>query len=101
MIFAASTFDIPLLFTKFNEEQVLRAENFYTSLYRSPRGIPTLLHAVVALGIVGIAAKLHRWTETDLYFGLSSMGAYILISIVRRRNNHVHCCNLAESPRAF
>ena len=82
MIFATSTFDIPLLFTTFTEEQVLRAESFYTALYQSPRGIPSLLHCVIGVGIVGIAAKLHRWTETDLYFGLASMGASALTKVL-------------------
>ncbi|WFD35860.1 Protein csh3 [Malassezia cuniculi] len=82
VIFAASTFDTPLLFTKFTEEQVIRAENFYVSIYNAPRGIPSCLHGVIGLGIIGIASKLHRWTETDLYFGLGSMILFVGATIM-------------------
>lgn len=73
MLFEAAVFDIPIIFERtLDPNFVRRAEMFYTSLYNAPKPLTALLHGVLAIGILGISAKLHRWTETDIYFGVGS-----------------------------
>ena len=77
MLFVASAYDYPILFQRLDEERIQRAEQFYISMYHAPKALPLLLHSVMALGVLGLAAKLHRWTETDMYFGLPSMVLFV------------------------
>lgn len=77
VLFITSRFDFPLLFEGHVREQAFRrAEEFYLSMYNAPMTIATLFHAVMGLGLIGILAKMHRWTENDRYFGLGSVGTW-------------------------
>lgn len=75
VLFVTTTFDYPLLFRGGVTARIYdRAEEFYLSLFNSPITITALFHAVMGLGLIGILAKMHRWTENDRYFGLGSVG---------------------------
>ncbi|WFC96844.1 Protein csh3 [Malassezia brasiliensis] len=77
VLFITSRFDFPLLFEGHVTEQAFRrAEEFYLSMYNAPMTIATFFHAVIGLGLIGILAKMHRWTENDRYFGLGSVALY-------------------------
>lgn len=45
-----------------------------------------LLHGMVGVGLIGFLAKLHKWTESAVFFDGSSLGAlfldYILFYLV-------------------
>ncbi|WFD30625.1 Protein csh3 [Malassezia sp. CBS 17886] len=78
VLFVTSSYDYPLLFYgPLQESAVRRAEQFYVSMHSAPTSVTALLHAVFGLGVVGIAAKLHRWTDNDKYFGSGSIFLYM------------------------
>lgn len=77
VLFIASVYDFPLIYyTPFREEAAVAAEQFYLSAYNGPGAIHALLHGMMALGILGAVAKLHRWSETAKYFDGSCVGEY-------------------------
>lgn len=74
-LFIASIYDFPLLYYKpWDETAPARAEAFYLSLHQGPTAITALLHGMIALGIVGLLAKLHRWTDTAMWFDGAGLG---------------------------
>ena len=72
----ASIYDFPLIYYKFEPSSVDPAERFYLSLFNGPTAVQALLHGMVATGIVGLIAKLHRWTEMAKYFDGGSLGEF-------------------------
>lgn len=75
MLFIASIYDFPLVYySPFDEKAVVPAERFYMALYRGPTAVQALLHGMMGLGIVGLIAKMHRWTEMAKYFDGGSLG---------------------------
>ncbi|PWN52350.1 hypothetical protein IE53DRAFT_405197 [Violaceomyces palustris] len=74
VIFIASIYDFPMLFySPLEPSSVEAAEKFYLSMFNGPTAIPALLHGMVALGLIGLIAKLHRWTEMAKYFDGGSL----------------------------
>lgn len=75
VLFIASVYDFPLIYyTPFEDSYADRAEQFYLSAFAGPPAIKALLHGMMALGILGCLAKLHRWSETAKYFDGSCLG---------------------------
>jgi hypothetical protein len=68
VLFIISIYDFPLLYTEHGQTELDVAEKFYLSLFRGPTAIKALLHGMIGLGLVGLLAKLHRWTETAKWF---------------------------------
>ncbi|KAG9100890.1 hypothetical protein FRC06_003571 [Ceratobasidium sp. 370] len=50
---------------------------FYTTFFNAPGAVKALLHAMMALGIVSLIAKLHAWDESALFFDGSSLAAFV------------------------
>ncbi|QRV73968.1 ER membrane protein SH3 [Ceratobasidium sp. AG-Ba] len=50
---------------------------FYTTFFNAPGAVKALLHAMMALGIVSLIAKLHVWDESALFFDGSSLAAFV------------------------
>ncbi|PWZ01085.1 hypothetical protein BCV70DRAFT_199446 [Testicularia cyperi] len=74
VIFIASNYDVPLLyFTELSDSAIEAAERFYLSMYNGPTAVAALLHGMMGLGIVGLVAKLHRWSEMAKYFDGGSL----------------------------
>ncbi|CAO1618389.1 unnamed protein product [Sympodiomycopsis kandeliae] len=79
VLFIASVYDFPLIYqTPFRNESAIAAEHFYLSAYNGPGAIHALLHGMMALGIIGAIAKLHRWSETAKYFD----GSCIVLMVI-------------------
>ncbi|WFD27744.1 Protein csh3 [Malassezia nana] len=45
-------------------------------MYHSPLSVSVLIHTVFSIGLIGIVAKLVRWSENDKYFGTISLLLY-------------------------
>jgi hypothetical protein len=76
VLFIASIYDFPLLYGTYTDAHYDAAEKFYLGLYNGPTAISALLHGMVGLGVLGLVAKIHRWTETAKWFDGFSLGAY-------------------------
>lgn len=63
-----------IYYTPFSESSADLAERFYLSFFNGPKAITALLHGMIALGLIGLIAKLHRWTENAKYFDGGSLG---------------------------
>jgi hypothetical protein len=74
VLFICAQYDHPLIFHAWSDAAPVRAERFYLGLYAAPRAVHALLHGMIALGIVGLLAKLHRWTETAKWFDGAALG---------------------------
>ncbi|ETS61104.1 hypothetical protein PaG_05052 [Moesziomyces aphidis] len=74
IIFIASIYDFPLLyFSSLSDSAVEAAERFYLSLFHAPVAVSALLHGMIGLGLIGLVAKLHRWSEMAKYFDGGSL----------------------------
>lgn len=76
VLFITSIYDFPLLYTEYGPRDVNAAERFYLTLYNGPTAISALLHGMIGLGIMGLLAKLHRWTEMAKWFDGASLGVF-------------------------
>lgn len=76
VIYMASIYDFPLLYGSGSNdlEAANAAEFFYLGLFQAPAAVPALLHGMIGLGIVGLLAKLHRWTEIAKWFDGAALG---------------------------
>ena len=77
LLYITSSYDYPLLFHgQVSEAAVNKAISFYLSMYNAPLSVSVLIHTVFSIGMVGIVAKLVRWSENDKYFGTLSLLLY-------------------------
>lgn len=76
VLFIASIYDFPLLYTEHTDRHVDVSLKFYMALFQGPTAIPALLHGMIGLGLIGLLAKLHRWTETAKWFDGVSLGRW-------------------------
>lgn len=77
VLFIVSIYDFPLLYYgSYKQEDLDVAERFYMALFHGPTAVKALLHGMIGLGIVGILAKLHRWTETAKWFDGVTLSKY-------------------------
>ncbi|KDN52351.1 hypothetical protein K437DRAFT_243822 [Tilletiaria anomala UBC 951] len=78
VLFIVSIYDFPLLYySPFDEAAVEPAERFYLSLFNGPTAVQALLHGMMALGLIGLVAKLHRWTDAAKYYDGGSLVIYM------------------------
>lgn len=78
VLFIASVYDFPLIYySPFDPKSADVAEAFYLSAFNGPGAITALLHGMMALGVLGLVAKLHRWSEMAKYFDGSSLGELV------------------------
>ncbi|KAF8605863.1 Shr3 amino acid permease chaperone [Ceratobasidium sp. AG-I] len=88
-VLSSVSFFLGILFICFNvDHKVLYAApltdkivddgfEFYTTFFNAPGAVKALLHAMMALGIVSLIAKLHKWDESALFFDGSSLAAFV------------------------
>jgi ER membrane protein SH3 len=74
VLFIASLYDFPLLYSQHDKHDLDVALKFYLSLFQAPTAVSALLHGMIGLGLIGLLAKLHRWTETAKWFDGVSLG---------------------------
>ncbi|KAF9449938.1 hypothetical protein P691DRAFT_798703 [Macrolepiota fuliginosa MF-IS2] len=59
------------------DEVVADGFQFYATFFNAPPAIKALLHAMIAIGLIGIVSKLHKWDESAMFFDGSSLAAYV------------------------
>ncbi|CDO74685.1 hypothetical protein BN946_scf184671.g8 [Trametes cinnabarina] len=89
VLFICLNVDYRILFTPLTDSVVRDGIEFYTTFYNSPPAIKAstwqiplsctsaLLHAVMAVGLLGLVGKLHKWDDSAMFFDGSSLAAYI------------------------
>jgi xanthosine utilization system XapX-like protein len=77
VLFICFNVDHKLLFTEYTNEAVEDGFLFYTTFFNAPPAIKALLHGLIGIGLVGLVAKLHAWSESAMFFDGSSLVAYV------------------------
>ncbi|CAD6896075.1 unnamed protein product [Tilletia laevis] len=77
VLFLCSVVDFPLVYHDWKAESADAAETFYISFFRAPTAIHALLHGMISLGLVGLLAKLHRWSEVAKYYDGGSLVLFV------------------------
>jgi len=87
-VLTSVSFLLGVLFINFNVDQrvlynlptdleVQQAFEYYKTFFNAPPAVKALLHAMMAVGIVGIIAKLHVWDDSAMFFDGSSLALFL------------------------
>ncbi|KAH9479620.1 hypothetical protein JR316_0008215 [Psilocybe cubensis] len=82
VLFICFNIDHRLLWGEITEEVVEDGLQFYATFFNAPPAIKALLHGMVGIGLIGFLAKLHKWTESAVFFDGSSLAAYVFAIVV-------------------
>lgn len=75
LIFVCQTVDIPLLYASNTTQANLEnAYTFYAIWYSAPAAVRAVLNTACLLPLLALVVKLHRWTESAMFFDGSSLG---------------------------
>ncbi len=78
MLFICSIYDFPLIYySPFDEGCIEPAEKFYLAIYKGPTAVTALLHGMMGVGLLGLIAKLHRWSDMAKQYDGGSLGECI------------------------
>jgi len=77
VLLACFTVDYRVLFEPLTEEIVQDGFQYYKTFYNAPLGIKALLHGLIAVGVIAIIAKIHRWDESAMFFDGGSLAAFV------------------------
>ncbi|KAL9934341.1 hypothetical protein V8E36_006855 [Tilletia maclaganii] len=77
VLFLCSIVDFPLVYYPWQAKAANEAETFYLSFFRAPGAVHALLHGMIALGMIGLLAKLHRYTENAKYYDGGSLVLFV------------------------
>lgn len=77
VLLACFTVDYRVLFEPLTEEIVQDGFQYYKTFYNAPLGIKALLHGLIAVGVIAIITKIHRWDESAMFFDGGSLAAFV------------------------
>ncbi|KAK0553789.1 Phosphatidylinositol N-acetylglucosaminyltransferase GPI3 subunit [Tilletia horrida] len=77
VLFLCSIVDFPLVYYEWKPSAADEAEVFYLSFFRAPSAVHALMHGMVFLGLIGLLAKLHRWSEVAKYYDGGSLALFV------------------------
>ncbi|TXT04850.1 hypothetical protein VHUM_03933 [Vanrija humicola] len=88
MVFVSQVVDIPLLYLPLTDEAISNAYKFYEMWYEAPGAVKALFHVAMGLPLLVLLLKLHKWTESALFFDGTSV-ALQLATIVLYLSVHI------------
>ncbi len=75
LIFVCQTVDIPLLYRpQITPQAIQDATTFYGIWWEAPGACKAVLHTALGLNVIPLVWKLHKWTESAVFFDGSSLG---------------------------
>ncbi|KIM68113.1 hypothetical protein SCLCIDRAFT_1209510 [Scleroderma citrinum Foug A] len=77
VLFICFFVDYRLLHQQLTDDIIEDGFQFYTTFFNAPPAIKALLHGFIGVGVLGLIAKLHAWTDSAIWFDGSSLAAYI------------------------
>jgi len=77
VLFISFNADYRVLWQPLTDKAIDDAFYYYSTFYNAPKIVQNLLHGVVAIGGIGLIAKLHKWDESAMFFDGSSLVAYM------------------------
>ncbi|KAL1405346.1 Protein csh3 [Vanrija albida] len=88
MVFVSQVVDIPLLYLPLTDAAIDNGYHFYEMWYEAPGAVKALFHAAMGLPLIVLLLKLHKWTESALFFDGTSV-ALQLATIVLYLSVHI------------
>ncbi|ORY26496.1 Shr3 amino acid permease chaperone [Naematelia encephala] len=82
VIFVCQVVDIPLLYMPVTQQAIDNAYTFYGIWWEAPGAVKALFHVALALPMVACLVKLHRWTESAMFFDGSSIALQLATIIL-------------------
>ncbi|KAL4062473.1 Shr3 amino acid permease chaperone [Scleroderma yunnanense] len=77
VLFICFFVDYRILHQQLTNDVIEDGFQFYATFFNAPPAIKALLHGFIGIGILGLIAKLHAWTESAVWFDGSSLAAYV------------------------
>ncbi|KAG6333542.1 hypothetical protein ID866_5553 [Astraeus odoratus] len=77
VLFICFFVDYRILHQPLTDEIVEDGFRFYATFFTAPPAIKALLHGLMGVGILGLIAKLHAWTDSAILFDGSSLAGFI------------------------
>ncbi|OWZ68547.1 hypothetical protein J010_00506 [Cryptococcus neoformans] len=68
MVFVSQVVDIPLLYQPVTPEAIDNAYKFYEMWWEAPGAVKALFHVALGLPLVVLLIKLHKWSESAVFF---------------------------------
>lgn len=66
--------DIPLLYQPVTPEAIDNTYKFYEMWWEAPGAVKALFHVALGLPLVVLLIKLHKWSESAVFFDGSCIG---------------------------
>ncbi|EKD04447.1 hypothetical protein A1Q2_01223 [Trichosporon asahii var. asahii CBS 8904] len=82
MVFMCQVVDIPLLYIPVTREAIDNAYAFYEMWYEAPGAVKALFHAVLALPLLTLLFKLHKWNESAKFFDGSAIALQLAVVVL-------------------
>lgn len=73
LVFVCQTVDVPLLYSTPTSADLQNAYTFYEIWYAAPSAVKAVLHVASAIPLFALVVKLHRWSESAMFFDGSSL----------------------------
>lgn len=73
LVFVCQTVDVPLLYSTPTAADLQNAYTFYEIWYAAPSAVKAVLHVASAIPLFALVVKLHRWSESAMFFDGSSL----------------------------
>lgn len=77
VLFICFFVDYRILHQPLTDDIIEDGFQFYATFFNAPPAIKALLHGFIGVGILGLVAKLHAWSDSAVLFDGSSLAAYI------------------------
>jgi len=77
VLFISFNADFRILYQPMTDKTIDDAIQYYTTFYNAPKAVQNLLHGVVAIGVLALVSKLHKWDESAMFFDGTSLGSFV------------------------
>ncbi|OCF34877.1 hypothetical protein I316_03424 [Kwoniella heveanensis BCC8398] len=89
IVFVCQVVDIPLLYIPVTDQAIENAYTFYGMWWEAPGAVKALFHVALGLPLIALLIKLHKWTESAMFFDGSCIVMH-LATVILYLTVHIH-----------
>ncbi|ODN89720.1 hypothetical protein L198_06414 [Cryptococcus wingfieldii CBS 7118] len=82
IVFVSQVVDIPLLYMPVTETAIENGYKFYELWWEAPGAVKALFNVALALPLVALLVKLHKWNESAMFFDGSCVAMHLATVIL-------------------
>jgi len=82
MVFVCQVVDIPLLYIPVTQQALDNAYTFYEIWFEAPGAVKALFHVALGLPMVALLVKMHKWSESAMFFDGTSIVLHLITIIM-------------------